>query len=774
MTLSRVSLLTLLLAAFLVPGGLVAPMSSTASAAELAHVESELSKDDEEIRTRVLELMDRRMREFRQEMSRQLEEMLKLRGEGNEKSNRIAQLEEENARLKRMLRQLRGNAGNADDRDGNDGEDSSGPAVAFLGVGTVPAAEALARRVKSDPTQCLEVISVLEKTPAAGIGLRTGDVITSIGGKPASRENFQSVLGGKKVGDTLRMTYFQTSGDNPIQIDAQTKMANRQDFEEAIERLMARQQGEQPSDVEVAPADAKAKLGLTIEEVAAGNLTVLEVMENGNAAAAGLRSGDRLTHLGDRELETLADIRAIVGNWRVGQRGRFVYQRGDTRHSAIVALGGGEQRARVISMEEESREKKNSGGKVTFGVSVEEPENGRGLVVLEVFGGSNAAEAGIQTGDRIVNVDGTRIRSLDDLRSALGEWKPGHEAAVRYRRERTTFNSKVVLAGADGRPRLVSLEEVGGRTSAPNPAERRRGFLGVRLAEAENGLRVGEVIADTCAASMGLEVGDLLTSINGKRVKAQEDLRDTLGKLSAGDSITIEVLRSGSKKELKGTLGAAPESPQASTSNQVESSRVATAPAAVTTGRAQVVPAAAPSARPTLGIVAAEDGGNVVVDSLLEGSVLASAGIQPGDRLVDLGGHAIDGFPAVRQALGAAKLGENLTVVVERNGQRVAAVVRMGGPAKPAPSGRPVIGFELEELLDSGRVNVVAVDMGGPAASAGLKAGDRLVGFDGTTSVGLDAIRDVLSRRRPGDSVTIQVERDGRLTDLRLVLGARD
>ena len=574
--------------------------------------------EDDELRDRLLELMDRRMKEFRQEMARQLDAVLEARGDEARLARRVAELEEENARLKRVLRELRSG-------EPATGENEAGaPGVAFLGVSTVPASDELAERVKVDPGSCLEVVTVLEQSPAAAVGLRTGDVITRIEGKPASRENFQGALASKKVGDSLELTYFQTSGSSPIRIDAKTQMANRQDFAEAIARLMARQQGGAAGNVGVTPAAGPVKLGMTVEEVSSGNVQVLEVSDGGNAAAAGLQSGDRVTGLGDRSVKTLDDIRAALGSWSVGQEGVFRYERGKTQYVATVRLGGGGQAPRLQSMRETQPAAPK---KVTFGVSVEEPEGGRGgLSVLEVFGGSNAAEAGLQVGDRLVNVDGKRIRTLDDLRSALSEWKAGSEAKIRYRRDRTTFNATVVLAAEGQRPRLVSLEENtrgGGANTDRSDAPRRRGFLGVRLAEADNGLRIGEVIANSSAAAMGVQVGDVLTSINGNKVRRQVDLRDTLGSLSAGDAITVEVIRNGSTQTLKGTLGAPPESPQAS--REVIAPRVRGMAQAAAGSPTRAVAAATHGSRPTLGLVAAEDGERVVVDALLPGRSSAAA-----------------------------------------------------------------------------------------------------------------------------------------------------
>ncbi len=66
---------------------------------------------------------------------------------------------------------------------------------------------------------------------------------------------------------------------------------------------------------------------------------------------------------------------------------------------------------------------------------------------------------------------------------------------------------------------------------------------------------------------------------------------------------------------------------------------------------------------------------------------------------------------------------------------------------------------------------VVYVESGGPAASAGLRAGDVIVGIDGTPITGtLDYAYRVL-RRAPGDTVTLEVRRDGTEHDIPIHCG---
>ncbi|UCF66883.1 MAG: PAS domain S-box protein [Acidobacteriota bacterium] len=74
-------------------------------------------------------------------------------------------------------------------------------------------------------------------------------------------------------------------------------------------------------------------------------------------------------------------------------------------------------------------------------------------------------------------------------------------------------------------------------------------------------------------------------------------------------------------------------------------------------------------------------------------------------------------------------------------------------------------GFELDEDLSG--VVVRAVDLRGPAAKAGLRAGDRLLAIGGTPVRTKLVALDALSRVTPGSAVGIEVFRDGETLALR-------
>lgn len=94
-------------------------------------------------------------------------------------------------------------------------------------------------------------------------------------------------------------------------------------------------------------------------------------------------------------------------------------------------------------------------------------------------------------------------------------------------------------------------------------------FLGVKVDEnASNfdpsqGLPVSAVIPGSTAATLGVQVGDLLRTFNGAKLGAESDLAAAIGKTKVGDEITVDLTRiNGTAQEkltLKGQITVRPQ-----------------------------------------------------------------------------------------------------------------------------------------------------------------------------------------------------------------------
>jgi S1-C subfamily serine protease len=74
----------------------------------------------------------------------------------------------------------------------------------------------------------------------------------------------------------------------------------------------------------------------------------------------------------------------------------------------------------------------------------------------------------------------------------------------------------------------------------------------------------------------------------------------------------------------------------------------------------------------------------------------------------------------------------------------------------------------------AGGAAVEAVVSGGPAGRAGLRPGsDVIVGIEGRTVREPDDVARAIANRKPGDKLTVTIERDGDRRDVEVTLGKR-
>ena len=83
-------------------------------------------------------------------------------------------------------------------------------------------------------------------------------------------------------------------------------------------------------------------------------------------------------------------------------------------------------------------------GDATLGVDVD-PGDGDGPKIIEIGSRSNARKAGLKRGDVITEINGQPCSHLNELVRLLGEFQPGDEVLVGYRRGTTHAQTHVKL-----------------------------------------------------------------------------------------------------------------------------------------------------------------------------------------------------------------------------------------------------------------------------------------------------------------------------------------
>ena len=76
---------------------------------------------------------------------------------------------------------------------------------------------------------------------------------------------------------------------------------------------------------------------------------------------------------------------------------------------------------------------------------------------------------------------------------------------------------------------------------------------------------------------------------------------------------------------------------------------------------------------------------------------------------------------------------------------------------------RPMLGVQLGEVRAGGGVRINEVSPGGPAAAAGLKAGDVIVSVNGHPATGAAEVAKQVHALKPGEAAKLEVDRAGKI-----------
>ncbi|QHS09832.1 Do family serine endopeptidase [Sinimarinibacterium sp. NLF-5-8] len=179
--------------------------------------------------------------------------------------------------------------------------------------------------------------------------------------------------------------------------------------------------------------------------------------------------------------------------------------------------------------------------------------------------------------------------------------------------------------------------------------------------------------------------------------------------------------------------------------------------------------------------------GGAMVARVLTGSPAAQAGLREGDIIVRYNGEFLPSSSSLPHLVGIADPGEMARLELRRDGRSVMVEVEVGtlrsersahaaapADADPGSAAQPAslaqrLQMQLRPLqteearaqrLMEGGLMVIGVG-DGPAARAGIRAGDVLLQLAGQQISSLDRYHEVLARLLPGQTVSVLVQRRG-------------
>jgi serine protease Do len=171
-----------------------------------------------------------------------------------------------------------------------------------------------------------------------------------------------------------------------------------------------------------------------------------------------------------------------------------------------------------------------------------------GALVAEVIPGGPASQAGLQEGDVILSFNGKAVRDHSDLPLYASMAGVGIETSITIWRNRGKLNKKITLAAFPEDEVALSGQQ--------SPA---KGALGLTVAditpqlqrefrlEQSRGVMIRDIDPGSAAHRAGLRPGDLVLSINGKRVRRAKDFAMVVKKSSSGAHLRLQIQRANGK-----------------------------------------------------------------------------------------------------------------------------------------------------------------------------------------------------------------------------------
>ena len=171
-------------------------------------------------------------------------------------------------------------------------------------------------------------------------------------------------------------------------------------------------------------------------------------------------------------------------------------------------------------------------------------EDGKGILVNEVFEGDPAAVAGIKPGDIITSIGGERLESPNQLSRVVAGFGPGEEVQVQVIRDGQPLTFLVFLGIKKEKPMVTSLPPMKNGIDLGIDVSPITDELADRYKiDDREGILVTKVGRQSIAYSEGLREGDVIKEVNRVEVPTLSNFRDALEDIRPGETILLRILR---------------------------------------------------------------------------------------------------------------------------------------------------------------------------------------------------------------------------------------
>jgi S1-C subfamily serine protease len=342
------------------------------------------------------------------------------------------------------------------------------------------------------------------------------------------------------------------------------------------------------------PEPAQAAYIMPVESSQDDGILVAYVEEDSPADEAGLVRGDILLTVAGEAVDNMADYYEVLAGLEPGSTVELTVLHGDEERTLSATLGERDGDAYLgfqacggpFGLRDRFFAPDFDGKVTVIGPG--------GIMVTEVIPDTPAAEAGLMVDDVILSVDGEVLEFGADLAEVIQSYSPGDTVVLEV--ERTE----------DETPVEMEIEV----TLGENPEEEGVAYLGIKYRSSrvpgmmeldivpphfehfydyewdwdtmpglpfeegpfaqgfhdlpegiEQAVIIGEVLPDTPAEEAGLQVGDIISALDGEVVEGPDAFAEAIRSHQPGDQVTLTVYPKGADQpeDIQVTLGESPD-----------------------------------------------------------------------------------------------------------------------------------------------------------------------------------------------------------------------
>jgi PDZ domain len=206
------------------------------------------------------------------------------------------------------------------------------------------------------------VTSLDEGTPAEKAGLRSGDVIVALGGKPVGNgSDLVDAIGAHKPGDQVEVTYYRGRDKNTTKVTLTGRHSSNYDIvwsdedatraaedatreaEDAIraaeDAMRSDEDARNAWSRSMSVADDGAFLGVDGDDVEGGGVSITEVTDSSAAQQMGLHLGDVIKTINDKSIDNFEELAERIDDMKAGDEVRVKVIRNGQAQTFSGTLG---------------------------------------------------------------------------------------------------------------------------------------------------------------------------------------------------------------------------------------------------------------------------------------------------------------------------------------------------------------------------------------------------------------------------------------------------